>query len=322
MTAGRGKADDVVRIAALIADLDLKEGGCPDLDTALAIVTAVTAVLGEDPVAVTHSGHGLQPHWAVEVESGRALLAESPTEAKRLGKRFHALVAKIAAERGCGVDSVFDLPRVLRVPGSTNFKDAEKPVPVRCFAGGGKPLTVEQITAVLDAAGIPEQPVTTTGSKKPRRQGKPKAERPPLYAVSAAMTPGKPSPKVRTRLAAALTDVAIETDRHHKTRDHTLALLRYGYNGQSGVAEALEALYRTFVLTVGPDRMGGEPEAMREFADFVTGAEGLLAANPRRGPFGSPGTTQTFGSQREQTSPWPTPSAHRKRSARRTGGWR
>ena len=99
VTAGRGKADDVVRIAALIADLDLKEGGCPDLDTALAIVTAVTAVLGEDPVAVTHSGHGLQPYWAVEVESGRALLAESPTEAKRLGKQAEQLVyAQFAQE--------------------------------------------------------------------------------------------------------------------------------------------------------------------------------------------------------------------------------
>jgi hypothetical protein len=103
-------------------------------------------------------------------------------------------------------------------------------------------LDVERITAALDAAGIPQEPVTTTSSKKPRGERGPKAERPPLYAVTAAMTPGKPSPKVRTRLATALTDVAIETDRHHKTRDHTLVLLRLGYNGESGVGEALQAL--------------------------------------------------------------------------------
>ena len=86
VAAGRGKADDVVRLAALIADLDLKEGGCPDLETALAIVTTVSETIGADPVAVTHSGHGLQPYWAVEPESGRALLAQSPA-AKQLRKR-------------------------------------------------------------------------------------------------------------------------------------------------------------------------------------------------------------------------------------------
>ena len=214
VAAGRGKADDVIRLAALIADLDLKPGGCPDLETAFAIITAVSEVLGEEPVVVTHSGHGLQPYWAVEVESGRALLAESNGQAKRLGKRFHALLEKIAADHGCGVDSIFDLPRVFRVPGSVNYKDPENPVPVRCFATGGKPLTVEQITTALDAAGIPEEPKTRGSSKKHQPRGekkKPKDDKPPLYAVSVAMTPGRPSPKVRARLAEALTDVAIET---------------------------------------------------------------------------------------------------------------
>ena len=168
---GRGKADDVTRLAALIADLDIKKGGCPDLETAFAIITAMSKVLGQEPVVVTHSGHGLQPYWAVEVESGRALLAGSNDQAKRLGKRFHALLDKIAADHGCGVDSTFDLPRVLRVPGSVNYKDPENPVPVRCFATGGKPLTVEQITAALDAAGIPEEPKTRGSSKKQQPRG-------------------------------------------------------------------------------------------------------------------------------------------------------
>ena len=279
VAGGRGKADDVIRLAALLADLDVKEGACPDLATAYAIIAATSEVLGNDPVAVTHSGHGLQPYWAVEPESGRALLAESPAAAKRLGKRFHALLMKVATEHGCGVDSVFDLPRVFRVPGSTNYKEPENPVPVRCFAGDGKPMTVEQIMAALDAAGIPEEPVARS-SKKPRAEKKEKTESAPLHAVTAAMTTGKPSPKVRTRLAAALADVAIETDRHKKTRDHTLALLRYGRNGEPGVGEALEALDRLFVVTVGPDRPGGAEEAAGEFVSFVAGAEDLLATEP------------------------------------------
>ncbi len=40
---GRGTADDVVRLAALIADLDLNAGGCPDLAIAFAIIAAVSA---------------------------------------------------------------------------------------------------------------------------------------------------------------------------------------------------------------------------------------------------------------------------------------
>ena len=46
----------------------------------------------------------------------------------------------------------------MRTPGSVNWKDPENPVPVRCFAYDGKPMTAEQIHAALDAAGIPEDP--------------------------------------------------------------------------------------------------------------------------------------------------------------------
>ena len=182
------------------------------------------------------------------------------------------------------------------MPGSTNHKDPENPVPVSCFPTGGEPLTVEQITAALDAAGIPEEPETHSSGKKQQPRGeKKKEDKPPLYAVSAAMTPGRPSPKVRGRLGEALLDVAIEIDRHDKTRDHVLAMLRYGYNGEPGVGEALEALYRHFVNTVGPDRMGGEDEAASEFVNFVAGAEDLLAAEPPVERFEWPGPRPTFG---------------------------
>ena len=296
VASGRGKADDVIRLAALIADLDVKEGACPDLAIAYAIIAATSEALGEDHVAVTHSGHGLQPYWAVEPESGRALLAESPAAAKRLGKRFHALVRKVAAEHGCGVDSVFDLPRVFRVPGSVNFKDPENPVPVRCFAGDGKPMTVERIIAALDAAGIPEQPETPRGGKsRARAERKPKDDAPPLN-VTAAMTPGQPSKKVSQRLGEAIADLALGLSRHDTTRDHVLGLLRFGRNGQSGVELALIALYRAFYETVGPDRPGGEPEAMEEFVRMCANAETLLAAEPARKGFVWPGPRPKFGS--------------------------
>ena len=36
--AGRGKEEDVTRLAALVCDLDFKPGGCPSRDVALAII--------------------------------------------------------------------------------------------------------------------------------------------------------------------------------------------------------------------------------------------------------------------------------------------
>jgi hypothetical protein len=153
VTNGRGEAKDVTRLVALYADLDVKPGGCPDLDTARGVIDDVAAVMGERPCAVTWSGHGLQPLWAVDPESGERL---NNPEAQKLLRRFGRLVKAVAAKRGCAVDSVFDLPRVLRVPDTVNVKNPEHPVPTWCEADTGQPLTVEQILTALDDYGVTE----------------------------------------------------------------------------------------------------------------------------------------------------------------------
>jgi hypothetical protein len=150
---GRGKAKDVTRLVALYADLDVKPGGCPDLDTARGVIDDVAAVMGERPCAVTYSGHGLQPLWPVDPESGERL---NNPEAQKLLRRFGRLVKAVADKRGCAVDSVFDLPRVLRVPDTVNVKAPEHPVPTWCEADTGQPLTVEQILTALDDYGVTE----------------------------------------------------------------------------------------------------------------------------------------------------------------------
>jgi len=70
-------------------------------------------------------------------------------------KRWGRLVQAVAEKHGAKADSVFDLPRVLRVPDTVNHKG--DPAPVRCCTDVGKPLTVEQIRAALDPYGITEQ---------------------------------------------------------------------------------------------------------------------------------------------------------------------
>lgn len=120
---GRGTSQDVERVTALYADLDFKPSGLGSEDTARQVITVLSHLLGVPPAAIVLSGHGLQPYWPVD---------DLPNdEATRLVfRRFRALVDRTAARHGGRVDPVFDLARMLRVPGTTNYKDRKHPVPV------------------------------------------------------------------------------------------------------------------------------------------------------------------------------------------------
>ncbi|PJE01901.1 hypothetical protein [Mycobacterium sp.] len=155
VTQGRGRLKDITRLTCLWADLDVKQDGCPDLDAAHEIITDVSGVLGERPCAITYSGHGLQPLWPLDRESAEKL---GNQQAQQLSKRFGRLLNAVAARRGVKVDNVSDLTRVLRVPGTNNVKDPEHPVRVRCVADTGAALSIEQVQAALDDAGIEESP--------------------------------------------------------------------------------------------------------------------------------------------------------------------
>lgn len=155
-TTGRGKAQDVTRLAALWADLDVKPGGCPDMDTANAIVEVLSTMLGTDPVAIVYSGHGIQPLWAIETHP--LATPDDTAAAKALLRRWGRLVAHVADQHNAKVDSVFDLPRILRAPGSTNHKNKNKPASVLCLPGNGYPLATNDIDEQLTAYGVTEQP--------------------------------------------------------------------------------------------------------------------------------------------------------------------
>lgn len=163
VTRGRGTVKDVSRLAALYADLDVKPGACPDLDTARVLIDDVSDVLVMRPVAIIHSGHGLQPIWPIEPVSAETL--SYPHDATKLLQRFRHVVEFVAACHGCTVDPVFDLPRILRVPDTVNWKDVEHPTPTWCEVDTGNALTVEQITKAFDEFGAPEdRPKFGTGS--------------------------------------------------------------------------------------------------------------------------------------------------------------
>ena len=159
LSEGRGAAKDVVGVRELYADLDVKVGGLPSFAAAEAVVAELSAMLGTVPVAVVHSGHGLQPHWALERDQTTDWPDSTDsrwTTASALFRRWGRLVAHVAEKHGGAVDNVYDLSRVLRVPGTVNRKDT--PVHVTVVWPEGGPVELKRLAEVLDEMNVPEAP--------------------------------------------------------------------------------------------------------------------------------------------------------------------
>jgi hypothetical protein len=115
----RGTENDVTRLSSLWADIDVKPGACKDLTVAHAIIGDLTAAVGSRPSAIVNSGGGLHPYWPIAdgwVKSGDI------GPARMLIKQWERLVVRVAKTHGVKVDPVFELARMLRVPGTFNNK--------------------------------------------------------------------------------------------------------------------------------------------------------------------------------------------------------
>lgn len=157
VTTGRGLETDIIGVRELYADLDVKPGGLPTWDVATQVIDLLSMMLGAEPAAVVNSGHGLQPHWALEHTDITDWSDESDTrwsDTIALWRRWQRLVTDVAARYDGHIDSVFDLSRVLRVPGTTNTKS--DPVPVTVEWTHGAPTSLERLAETLDEYGITE----------------------------------------------------------------------------------------------------------------------------------------------------------------------
>lgn len=145
---GRGTEEQVTRVAAVYADLDVKLGACPSIESAWAIIDTVSARIAERPSVVIFSGGGLQPIWALE--------HCEPSVGIPLLRRFGRLVRAIGQVDGIKLDSVFDAARVLRIPGSLNHKYGD-PITVTAELGTGAPMDPATLAERLDEWGIFEE---------------------------------------------------------------------------------------------------------------------------------------------------------------------
>lgn len=118
--SGRGTAADIDAIPGVWTDLDVGDHGNgkvypPTRDDALKLVEAI----GLRPTILIWTGRGLHAYWLFR----ELWVLDTPAEreaAAILVRRFVATVQAHARRRGWVLDSVGDLARVLRVPGSFN----------------------------------------------------------------------------------------------------------------------------------------------------------------------------------------------------------
>lgn len=162
----RGRAEDVAGIAGLWCDIDFfhpiahaKKNLPPDEQSALEILKS----LAYKSTLIVHSGYGLQAWWLFK----ELWIFDTPEErarAAQLAQRWNHYVRAAAHRLNWEADSVGDLARVLRIPGTFNAKLPEQPQPVRIKWGKEErrynPSELEEIVSGLE---MPRAALATAG---------------------------------------------------------------------------------------------------------------------------------------------------------------
>lgn len=130
----RGTKNDLVAATALWLDIDLQSPGAhaatnlpANVDEAQAIFDAI----GE-PTLLVHSGHGLHAYYVLSEPMPLLDAAHVATFERALGGLYDA-ADRVAKAKGWQLDHVAEATRVLRVPGTHNYK-LRRVVPVDTLA--------------------------------------------------------------------------------------------------------------------------------------------------------------------------------------------
>lgn len=162
----RCKANHVVGVAGFYVDIDIagpahkKAGLPPDQDAAISLVVGQ----GQDPSILVHTGHGVQAWWLFK----EILYFDTPEErdaAASLSRRLGATIRERAKEKGWTVDSVHDLARLGRIPGTLNCKLEEKVRAKIILQTGLRYTTFDLEDVLVDDPGISSPPERTKTSE-------------------------------------------------------------------------------------------------------------------------------------------------------------
>ncbi|MGZ6375470.1 MAG: hypothetical protein ACXWPI_12215, partial [Ktedonobacterales bacterium] len=150
----RFRLNQVSGLIGLHIDLDVQHAGAHKKHGLPETKEAAYAFLDEldlPPTFVIDSGHGYQVYWLFE----EPWMFGNPVERKTAEQYVqhwqlyvHALALK---KHGWNMDHTHDLPRVMRIPGTVNWKEADKPVPATIVAHNPDArYVIGDIVAVLE----------------------------------------------------------------------------------------------------------------------------------------------------------------------------
>ena len=147
----RVKEWEVAGITAFWADIDVahdvhkkREQLPPSIERAMEAI----AKLPFEATIIVNSGHGLQLWWVLK-EIWLFADAEEREQARRACQWWHRLVKETFAQFGWTVDSTFDLPRVMRLPGTWNNKNPQERRRVEVTGGSGTRYGRELFTQLV-----------------------------------------------------------------------------------------------------------------------------------------------------------------------------
>lgn len=148
----RANAAQAAAIAGLWLDIDVnggpenKTGAAADLDTARKLARAIVA-----PTILVHSGYGLQAWWLLP-KPWRFTSQVEQDQAATMAAQWHQLHERAAANAGFRLDSVHDLARLMRLPGTINAKGGGRAA-VEVLDHDGPRHELEQLHATCETAG-------------------------------------------------------------------------------------------------------------------------------------------------------------------------
>ena len=119
----RGRDSDIAVITALYSDIDVKSDAHAETSLPTSVNEAIE-FLNSLPIKssiIVNSGNGLHAYWLLETPF-KIQSAKDKAYVTAIFKGWSKFVNDHAKKRGWKLDNVSDLARVLRVPGSINYK--------------------------------------------------------------------------------------------------------------------------------------------------------------------------------------------------------
>ncbi len=119
---GRGKAEHCITLPGFWLDIDIASPGHSAANLPQTVAEAFEILSqGPKPSLVVHTGGGLHAYWLFTTPLELTTPADRAQWNKN-AKNFQVPYINYAKTRGWHLDQTGDLARILRVPGTTNFK--------------------------------------------------------------------------------------------------------------------------------------------------------------------------------------------------------